>query len=338
MHRPALLAAAFVALAASPAFADTVKLKNGDTLTGKVVTVLDGTLTFKSDSLGEVKLALAQIETLATDDPITIELRGGTIVRGKAVAEKDGAFEIADGGTKQEITLANVASVNKPPRHWTGNVLGAATWTTGNSESTAISLDANAVNRGDVDRITLDGWYRATRAKDQTTGVTSTSMRQLGADAKYDYFISGTKAYAYGNGKADKDGIADIDLRLVAGAGGGYQFLESDATKLSAEAGMSWVYINYSGPTSTASDPALRVAGDFTHNFSETVAFFDDAEVLKIFSGAHDYLAHNRAGLREKLTGSFFAQQWVDWSWNTQPAAGKERVDMIYYIGVGWTF
>jgi putative salt-induced outer membrane protein YdiY len=332
------LSLAIAAAAASSALADTVKLKNGDVLTGRIVDVIGGKVTLKTDAAGDVKIDLAQVDTISTDAPITIELKDGTIIVVKAAAAKDGRLVVeGEGVERRELVLADVVSVNKPSRRWTGNLLGAGTWTRGNSESTAISVDAHAENRGDVDRITADAWYRATRTKDETTGDESTSVRRTGAAAKYDCFFAETKAYAYGNTLAEKDAIADIDLRFIAGAGAGCQIADTPNTKFSGEAGLAWLYENYSGGTDTASDPTVRVATRFQHDFNEHVQLFDDFDAYKALNGS-DWLVHNKGGLREKLTGSLFAQQWIESTWDSTPAAGKERRDVIYYVGIGWSF
>jgi putative salt-induced outer membrane protein YdiY len=334
----------FVALAATllfagPALADTVKLKNGDTLTGKVVDVSGGKLTFKTDAAGEMKIDVAQIETLTTDDPIQVDLKDGSHVSGKAATATGGAFVLeTEKLGKQTIALADVKGVNQPPRHWTGSIVGAATWTRGNSKLQSVASDLNAINRGDEDRLSFAGWYRASRSEDPSTGVTSTTERKVGASLKYDYFFGGSKAYAYANSLAEKDTIAAIDLRYIAGVGAGYQFFEDDKTMLSAEAGASWFNENYSDATPTVDAVAARAAFHVTRKLGGSVSFFDDTDVYKIFAAPRDYLVHSKGGFREQFTPSFFAQEWVDYTWDPTPAAGKKRVDVVYYVGIGWTF
>src|SRR5262245_63656743 len=91
------LLAAFTLLHA-PLFADTVKLKNGDRITGKVVNLLEGKLTIKTDAMGEIKIDVAQIDTIATDEPLSIDLPDGSHLNGKAVESKDGVFAVDTGG------------------------------------------------------------------------------------------------------------------------------------------------------------------------------------------------------------------------------------------------
>jgi putative salt-induced outer membrane protein YdiY len=340
MRSHVLHVCAFLALAAAPASGDTVKLKNGDTLTGTVVSVLGGKVVLKTEAAGDVTIDAAQVESLSTDQAIQVALPGGATFSGRAAMASGGTITVdADGIGPQTVALTAV-EINKPAapdRKWTGAIVGAATWTRGNTYTNQMSLDMSAVNRGEIDRITFDAWYRASRQKDQSTGVTSTSERRVGGGLKYDHFM-GEKAYWYAQMTAEKNAIAALDLRFVAGGGLGWQFIETDATNLSAEAGASWFSENYSNGTSTVDEMAVRAAFHFDHKFDDVHSMFDDTEVFKIFDGPRDYLVKTKGGFRQKFTASFFAQEWVEFYWDPTPATGKGRRDTTYYIGIGWTF
>ena len=59
--------------------ADVVVFKNGDKLTGKVIKMEGGKLTFKADIAGEIPLDLANIQTFSTDEPAEFHLQDGTV-------------------------------------------------------------------------------------------------------------------------------------------------------------------------------------------------------------------------------------------------------------------
>ena len=338
MTKVATLVLSVFVLFASTLLADVVKLKNGDKITGTVVSLLDGKLTIKTDAMGEIKIDAAQIDSLETAAPISIDLPNGSHVNGKATGGSDGQIEVEmAGGGESNVALAG-ASINKPPRAWTGSVVASWTRSRGNTDSDTAALDARAENRGDDDRITFDAWYRSNRNKDQSTGDWQTTERRFGADGQYDWFFRNSKAYAYGNASAEKDELADLDLRGIIGAGAGYQFVENDKMKLGAEAGLAWFYENYSNGTDTVSDPAARVAGHFTYVFAEWSSMFDDAELYKVFGAHDDYLFKNKGGFKQQITASFFAQEWVDFTWDTTPATGNAQGDVTYFIGLGWNF
>ena len=55
------------ASAAAVTRADVVTLKNGDRVTGTLVSVTGGTLELKSDVLGDLKIPLAKVATFTAD-------------------------------------------------------------------------------------------------------------------------------------------------------------------------------------------------------------------------------------------------------------------------------
>jgi hypothetical protein len=59
-----------------------VTLKNGDRLTGSVVRSHGKTLVVKTDLVGEVTIALADITTLTTDKPLYVALGDGRTIMG----------------------------------------------------------------------------------------------------------------------------------------------------------------------------------------------------------------------------------------------------------------
>jgi len=346
MRIASLVLPGLIAVLSPAALADTVKLKNGDTLTGTVVSIVDGKLTLNTAAAGDVTIDLAQVDSFATDAPARVEVkRAGSSetdrVEGKIALASGGSISVAAEGGARAVALGDLASVNRPvfEPNWSGSLLGSATWTRGNTDLQQAALDLNAVHRGIDDRFTLLGWYRTNRQKDQTTGDTSTTERRAGASGKYDWFFSKAN-YAYGMAQGEKDAIANIDLRFTAGAGVGWQVIDQADANFNVEAGLSWFVENYSDNTSTVSDPSARAAWHYDRKLTEkySTKFFHDIDAYKVFAGPDDYLVHTKGGLQENLTGSFFAQQWVEFTWDSTPATGKKRQDVTYYFGIGWTF
>jgi len=67
---------------ASPALADQLVLKNGDRLTGTIVKSDGKTIVFKSDLVGEVTIALDNVENVTADKPLYLTLTDGRVVSG----------------------------------------------------------------------------------------------------------------------------------------------------------------------------------------------------------------------------------------------------------------
>src|SRR5690349_11834492 len=73
--------------------ADQVILKNGDQLTGSVVTSDDKVLIFKSEFAGEVKIIWDAVEKITSGEPLYITAKDGQVLVGN-VKSVDGKFAV----------------------------------------------------------------------------------------------------------------------------------------------------------------------------------------------------------------------------------------------------
>ena len=74
--RPVVSGLLFVFLLAAPAAADELRLKNGDRITGQVVSLDAGKLTFKTPG-GDLIVAWDDVTALTIDQPMLITVKGG---------------------------------------------------------------------------------------------------------------------------------------------------------------------------------------------------------------------------------------------------------------------
>ena len=94
----------------SALLADQVTLKNGDCLTGTVVTSDGKTLVLHTEATGDVTIQFAAIQEIKTDQELHVSLKNGKTAVGPVTAT-DGKIEIATktGGTveasKDDVTL-----------------------------------------------------------------------------------------------------------------------------------------------------------------------------------------------------------------------------------------
>src|SRR4026209_2474074 len=101
---PVLVAACLPALCA-----DQVVLKNGDILTGAIVKKDGGKLTLRSEFLGEVSMPWAAVQSIKSDEPLTVELPGGETASGK-IATVNGRLEV----NGKSAPLAEIKDMRNP--------------------------------------------------------------------------------------------------------------------------------------------------------------------------------------------------------------------------------
>lgn len=333
------IAALLFGLALSALVPDEIIFKNGEKIVGKITSVADGKITIVSDSMGTVSAPLDKIATFSADQDLTLVLKGGTTVKQKVVGASEGNIKLAGAEPiqAQSVPISSIDKINPPPVKWTGSVVAGYTATRGNADTDAANLDANAVRRSDDDRLNFSAGYFSTRQKDTSTSIYKTTAERYYGAMQYDYFFSKV-VYAYANARAEKDRIAFLDLRFLAGAGAGQQWAETGTFSFATEEGVAWLSENYTSNTPTNDTLTLRLAYRLKYKPSDTVTFFHNVDWYPGIESTDDQFVIADAGVNASLTASMFAQAKVEVRYDNTPAPGAERMDTRYVFGVGWSF
>lgn len=335
---------AAVLVFATSARADEIQFTNGDKLSGKIVRLKDGKLGFESKMAGTISVNWADVSTLTSDEPVTVELEGGSVIVDKLVAAEPGSVRTAgtDKVTPQTIVLANAVKLNPEPVEWKGSILAGADIERGNTVKTAGNIGIDAVRRSEIDRITFGAGYTGERTRPEETSADQspndeTTKRKMFGVLQYDYFFT-KKLYGYGNARGEKDAIADLALRFTAGVGAGYQWFETDTFKWSTEAGLSWVSENFTDTTPDNEYIAARLASNLDYVLYPGLTFFQYTRVYPSLEDAQDLLVDTSTGFRYKIWGDFFGESKILWIWDSTPADGNKRQDVSYILGIGYGF
>lgn len=337
---------ALVASISAAAGADEIFFKNGDRLTGQILRLEDGLMTFQSRALGEVKFNVSELESFKSDQPLDVRLRDGTTTRAAVADAREGTVKVGPGTpAAREVPVGDVRAIN-PKEGWSGSVLAGLVVTRGNSDTENANAELNLERRRVNDRVTAGATYLFGRQRDPQTGETTTTAENWNVRGKYDSFYS-PRLYGYVNGRAEQDNVADLDLRLTPGVGLGYQFVERADLKLSAEAGVTYVYEKFSAPEE-ASTTEFREHNEYLsgrlaykierHLYSDRVTLFHDAEYLPSFRDIEDYLINANAGMRVGVMGPMFLEYKLTLTYDAIPAPGASNTDMRHLLSVGWKF
>ncbi len=318
---------------------DHVLFKSGDRLTGTVVKVEKGQMTFTSQVAGKLTLKLEDIETFATDAPIEIALRDGSVLLQKATEGAAGAIAVpADGAAQPKaVPLSAIDKINPEKPHWKGAVVAGATAVRGNTKSDSANITADAVRRSENDRTTLGAGYIFASQHDNNTHSKSTSADEWFVKGKYDYFFT-QNYYAYGNGMYEKDRISSLERRVSPGLGLGYQWAEGKDLSILTEGGGSYIYEQYSDPAETRTYMAARFAYQVEKAFNAQVSAFHNLEYLPSLERSDSFLVNTDIGLRAKMTERLLIEVKTRLAYNSKPAEDHEKKDFRHMLGFGWTF
>jgi putative salt-induced outer membrane protein YdiY len=334
-----------LALAQTASRGDEIFFKNGDRLTGKIVTAQEGTMTIQSNVAGEIKVKMTDIESFKTIDNVDVRLHGGAGVSAKVVDanEADAVIIAPDTPAARTVKVENIRAIN-PKEGWNGSLTAGALVTRGNTFSDNFNVNVDAERRTAVDRVTAGATYLYGRQKQPGTGEKETTTDNWNVRGKYDYFFN-TRLYAYTNARVESDEIARLDLRVTPGIGLGYQWIERPKLKISTEAGVTYVYERFD-PPDTPDDGfrdhneslSGRLAYKLESRINDRFVLFHNTEYLPSFQESDDYLITSDAGMRVTLTGRLFMEYKLTLTFDAQPAPGATETDLRHLISVGWQF
>lgn len=220
---------------------------------------------------------------------------------------------------------------------WTGQVTAGWTSSRGNSHTDSASASASTERKTDRDRISAGADYVVSRQTDLSTGQKSTTEDWWRLLGQYDYFFQ-PKWFAFAKGRYESDRIAELNSRIIAGAGVGYQVIKSDPTNFALEAGLAWKQEDFSNATPTTDDFTLQAGYRFDHQIIDTVQFLHDLTYYPNTDKFSDSYVTTSAEFRASFTKNMFSSAKVILSRDTTPAAGQRNSDIKYIVGLGINF
>ncbi len=127
MHARNLLLLTLTSLAL-PTLADTVWLKNGDRLTGKISVLDGGKLLVETDYGGSIPVDWNKVRTLEADQLLLVEMHGSEDELARKLEAGDEGQVILNNGTgPRSVPLASISQIIHPKPlvqdfHWEGDV------------------------------------------------------------------------------------------------------------------------------------------------------------------------------------------------------------------------
>ncbi|MFH2045672.1 MAG: DUF481 domain-containing protein [Pseudomonadota bacterium] len=318
-------------------FADEIRLKNGDHITGTIIKLDAEKMALKTSYAGEINIVFKEIAGMRTDSPIDVILIDGTKAKGIVSTDSDGNINIKTELIEQPLSfdLAHIKQINPPPPPPAVKLKGrlniGINITDGNTNTKTYHGDGELIARTKDNRFTLGGRYN--RAEDDG----ETTVNNQTAYMKYDHFLS-EKWYFLANVTGTRDKFKDLNLKTSLGVGMGYQFIETETTNLSVEAGPNYVNEDYIDGQDKDFMSA-RWAVNFDHYlYKDYTQFFCNHVGLISLENAADVSIQSQTGFRFKIYNGFNATTQVNYDWDNNPSLGTEGSDTTYILSLGYQF
>lgn len=321
-------------LGGAPLSAATVELANGDRISGEMVSLRDGTLTFRTDWGGQLTIDWSAVVSVTSESALTVVLDDGSRLVGPVEDPAEGGEALTvrpeTAAAPVEVDLARVVGINPPRRavRVRGNASAGVVVHEGNTETRSLYLEGQVTARTEVNRYTLGA--QATRAEDEGEATADSSRGWI----EYDHFVS-ERWYLASSVLFTQDEFQDLQLRSALSLSSGFQVFETERTDLSLELGASYVDENF---VETGDDayPAGRWAVDGRHGLAGgQVELFHFQEGLVDLEEGGEILLRSKTGARFLLFKGFIATTQVNFDYDEEPAPGRDEEDWVYLLNLG---
>jgi putative salt-induced outer membrane protein YdiY len=324
------LVIALIALTPLSTWAGEVLTRNGDRLTGDIVTMEDNILTLDTE-YGEMKIDWGKVVQVTSIKPMKVRVLG----------EKKGFFsdfflgghefrhvtELREGGP---IPVSEVKGINIGHIKHDGTVTIGGNHTTGNTNTKAVNAVSRVTIQAHRQRLYLEGKYNYGEANGAVTA------RNWAGQLKYDYFLT-EKFFLNTSNMIEHDRFQNLQLRTTLGAGVGYQLLNTGQASLSSTVGLAYVDEDFTTvPETETPSTHLGYRLEFT--------LFSRLKFFQRFDGYYDLRYGNAIritmdqGVRIPIYQTLYVSLEYDYRLNTQPAPDRVKVDDSYIFGVGFEF
>lgn len=328
----ALISALALVASAAPSLADTVEVKNGARIIGKITKIDTGSVVVSTDYAGTITIKQSEVTSIATDAPIAVRLASGTRFDGRVTAGSNGAIQIAgsDGTittTMDKVAASWTAGKADPlvERHWTYEASVDISGKTGNTEQVGSAAEFRATLKTTQDMLQFYSSYN----RQVSEGVKAADQLKIGVD--YQNNFAGRYSW-YARDEGGFDRVKDVELYNIAAAGLGFDIVKEPKRTLTGRLGLSFRYEGYKNPIT----PDVKSAG-LDIGLNNDMEFGDSRLVTRLayvpaFEDLGMYRVTHETYYQIPLTSpAWKLRLGVSNDYNSQPPLGVKKLDTAYF-------
>jgi putative salt-induced outer membrane protein YdiY len=311
---------------------DEVQLKNGDRVSGTIVTMENKVLTIRTSYAGDLSIKWEAVSEITTDASVEVQLSDDTTAHGVVRAAEDGKLSVKAERVDELLTfhVDDVEIINPPPDYrWKARFDVGIDIEKGNTDNEDYELSGSLIARTESSRFTflgeLDREYDSgDKSEDDALGL-----------LKYDHFFT-DKWYGWLGTHFEMDQFKDLNLRSLIGAGPGYQFFETPLTNLSVQAGLAAINEDYD-VEEDQSYVGYTWGIDYDRYFLDNmVQFFHWQRGIWSLSNTEDIMIYTRTGFRVPLVKRLSASLQYHWDLDNAVPPGEDEIDQRVLLTLGW--
>lgn len=314
---------------------DTLKLKDGSMLFGKLLSSDSGQIHFESQHAGALSVPIKNVAELSSEHIVVFKFHDGRVIRLPHVTMTHDPLPINTKDGVLAYSLADIAIINPEPwmlgvgHHWTGSLIFALELQTGNTDKQEIDVDLNSVWRRSDTRFTLRASGELDEANDNKTSDDYTVI------GKSDRFLSDT-TYAGANLYFEADEFSQLKRRHMFSAYYGKQWRSTPRLRFSTEPGLAFV-------SETRTELETETFFAFSWNMDmhsnvlgpKTDSYLTQVGVWNL-EDSTDIVINTRIGLKMPVRSKLTVNTQLKLEYDTGAPVDVEEMDTTFTIGLGY--
>jgi putative salt-induced outer membrane protein YdiY len=311
---PSLVASGCLLFFASSVDADTVRLANGDSLTGTLIEADESYVVIETEYAGRVVIERSHVVEIRTEEPHPVLLEDGS-----EREEPAGA-----------LPLEKVAAVDEAERKFKWfmelNLGFDGRW--GNSDRAGVNADSRV--KLDWDRHDLELTAAFERERKQGT-LTGSDWRTA---ADYMWRVRGPWNLGLFTG-FEHDRFQELDLRNTTATSVAYEWLEGFGWDIKTALGPGFIYEDNTGQEDF--DFGYRYKLDLEKSLlGKQLRLRHDEQFVGSFEEAGQFIVASETGLKVKVFRPFTVGLKFRFDWNNRPAEGSDEEDLRLIFTLGY--
>ncbi|MGA8148863.1 MAG: DUF481 domain-containing protein [Gallionellaceae bacterium] len=226
---------------------------------------------------------------------------------------------------------------------WRGSAGAALSASSGNTQSSSVTVTADAVRQTADDKLSLHGQILGSQSK--SNGVTSTTANQWAAGTRYDHNIS-ADTFGFGGLDFNHDQLEQLTLRSVVSGGLGYHLIKTPENQLDLFGGVTYRADQYSGAGVNINDQMktslnaveLLLGEESHHKLTESTSFKQRLEIDPNMSSDKGTRAEFDAGLLVAMSKTLSLNVTLQDRYNSLSEAPIKKNDLTFFTGVNVKF
>lgn len=228
---------------------------------------------------------------------------------------------------------ASAQTIPKPDGLWRGTLGAGITAASGNTESTTLNVNADAVRETEYDK--LSGYLQALYGTREINGGSERTSELIRAGTAYN---RDTDRVLFGFGSLDleRNGLIDLELRSVFAGGIGAHMVKSERLTFDLSTGPAYNREDYK----TLSRDALEwlIAEESRHTLNPNVSFRQRLAYYANLRETGEYRLVFDAGFVFKITKQWNATMTVNDRYQSNPLPGVNKNDVLLVTGFQYAF